>query len=310
MDLALLIAFVTSILAATWRLATPLIYTAVGEVFAERSGVLNIGLEGIMLFGAFTGFAAASFSGDRGIGLLAAIAVGILAGLIFAVFVVSIKANQIVVGAAFNMIGLGLTGFLYRTMFTSTVQGIKAFPPVNIPVLSQLPVFGEMLFQHSVMVYATLVLVPLATFILYRTAFGLSIRSVGEHPRAADTVGINVARMRYLACVIGGVLAAVGGAFLTIAHTNQFVEGIVAGRGFIALAVVVFGRWKPWGVFWASLLFGVFYALQLRLQAMTNLFIPYQFWQALPYIATLVVLVALRGRSAAPKALGVPYRAG
>ncbi len=310
MDLAFMLAFVTSILAATWRLATPLIYTAVGEVFAERSGVLNIGLEGIMLFGAFTGFAAASFTGSRDVALLAAILVGLLCGLIFAIFVVSIKANQIVVGAAFNMIGLGLTGFLYRTMFTSIVQGIEAFPPINIPVLSQIPVLGDAFFEQSILVYATLLLVPLATFVLYRTAFGLSVRSVGEHPRAADTVGIDVARMRYLSCLIGGALAGVGGAFLTIAHTNQFVEGIVSGRGFIALAVVVFGRWKPWGVFWASMLFGVFYALQLRLQAMTNFFIPYQFWQALPYLATLIVLVALRGRSAAPKALGVPYQAG
>ncbi len=310
MDLAFILAFVTAILAATWRLATPLIYAAVGEVFAERSGVLNIGLEGIMLFGAYAGFAVASFYGGRDAGLLAAVVIGALLGLLFAVFVVTIKANQIVVGAALNMVGLGLTGFLYRTQFTSQVQGIKAFPPINIPVLSDMPVVGPMLFQHSILVYATLVLVLAANFVLYRTAFGLSIRSVGEHPRAADTVGIDVARIRYLCCIIGGALAAVGGAFLTIAHTNQFVEGIVSGRGFIALAVVVFGRWKPWGAFWASLLFGVFYALQLSMQAMTNFFIPYQFWQALPYVATLVVLVALRGRSAAPKALGVPYQAG
>jgi general nucleoside transport system permease protein len=310
MDLAIILAFVTTILAATWRLATPLIYAAVGEVFAERSGVLNIGLEGIMLFGAYTGFAAATFAGGRNVGLLAAVLVGCLLGLLFAVFVVTIKANQIVVGAALNMVGLGLTGFLYRTQFTSQVQGIKAFPPINIPVLSQIPVLGEVLFQHSILVYATVLVVLVANFVLYRTAFGLSIRSVGEHPRAADTVGISVSTIRYLCCIIGGALAAVGGAFLTISHTNQFVEGIVSGRGFIALAVVVFGRWKPWGAFWASLLFGVFYALQLRLQAMTNFFIPYQFWQALPYVATLLVLVAMRGRSAAPKALGVPYQAG
>jgi general nucleoside transport system permease protein len=310
MDMAMILAFVTTILAATWRLATPLIYAAVGEVFAERSGVLNIGLEGIMLFGAYTGFAAATFAGGREVGLLTAVLVGCLLGLLFAVFVVTIKANQIVVGAALNMVGLGLTGFLYRTQFTSQVQGIKAFPPINIPGLSQIPFLGAVLFQHSILVYATVLVVLVANFVLYRTAFGLSIRSVGEHPRAADTVGISVDRIRYLCCIIGGALAALGGAYLTIAHTNQFVEGIVSGRGFIALAVVVFGRWKPWGAFWASLLFGVFFALQLSMQAMTNLIIPYQFWQALPYVATLVVLVALRGRSAAPKALGVPYQAG
>jgi ABC-type uncharacterized transport system permease subunit len=310
MDIAFLIALVSTVLAATWRLATPLIYAAIGEIFAERAGVLNIGLEGMMLFGAFTGFAVASFTDDRGLGMLAAIAVGVLCGLLFAFFAVTVKANQIVVGAALNMVGLGLTGFLYRTLFTSTVQGIKAYPPINIPVLSQIPVLSEVLFQHSILVYATVLLVPLASFLLYRTAFGLAVRSVGEHPRAADTVGINVAGIRYASCIIGGALASVGGAYLTMAHTNQFVEEIVSGRGFIALAVVVFGRWSPWGAFGASLLFGVFYALQLRLQAMTNLFIPYQFWQALPYIATLLVLVGLRGRSAAPKALGVPYKAG
>ncbi|NOZ73260.1 MAG: ABC transporter permease [Chloroflexi bacterium] len=310
MDIVFLIALVQSVLAATWRLATPLIYASVGEVFAERSGVLNIGLEGIMLFGAFFGFAVASYSGNRELGLLAAIVSGILCGLLFAIFVVTIKTNQIVVGAALNMVGLGLTGFLYRTMFTSQVQGIQAYSPIHIPVLSEIPFLGEVLFQHSILVYATVLLVPLASFVLYRTAFGLAIRSVGEHPRAADTVGINVTGIRYATCIVGGALAGLGGAFLTMSHTNQFVEGLVSGRGFIALAVVVFGRWKPWGAFGASLLFGTFYALQLRLQAMTNVIIPYQFWQALPYIATLLVLVGMRGRTLAPKALGVPYESG
>ncbi|HEX9118614.1 MAG TPA: ABC transporter permease, partial [Anaerolineae bacterium] len=256
MDLGIALAFISAILASTWRLATPLIYAAVGEVFAEKAGVLNIGLEGIMLFGALTGFVVATFSGNRDLGMVAAIASGILCGLLFAFFVVTIKANQIVVGAALNMIGLGMTGFLYRSLFTSVVQGIKAYPPVNIPFLSGIPVLGEMLFQHTVMEYLTIVLVIAASFVLYHTAFGLAVRSIGEHPRAADTMGISVSRVRYASCIIGGALAGAGGAFLTMAHTNQFVEGIVSGRGFIALAVVVFGRWKPWGAFWASLLFG------------------------------------------------------
>lgn len=310
MDAAFLIALVTTILAATWRLATPLIYTAIGEVFAERSGVLNIGLEGIMLFGAFTGFTVAYFVHSYEMGLLAAVGIGILIGALFALFVVTIKANQIVVGAALNMIGMGMTGFLYRTTFTSTVLASQAFPTINIPFLSQLPVLGEILFQHNLLVYATVLLAVAASFVLYHTAFGLAVRSLGEHPKAADTVGINVVAIRYACCMIGGALAALGGAYMTIAYTNQFVEQITSGRGFIALAVVVFGRWNPWGAFWASILFGVFYALQLRMQVMTNAFIPYQIWQALPYIATLTVLVGLRGKSAAPKALGVPYEAG
>jgi simple sugar transport system permease protein len=243
------------------------------------------------------------------VGLIVAIIVGLLVGLLFALFTVTIKANQIVVGAAINMIGLGMTGFLYRTLFDVGTKGVKTFPPIKIPLLSQIPVVGEVLFQHSILVYATLIVVPLAAFLLYRTGFGLAVRSVGEHPKAADTVGISVTRVRYACCMLGGALAGVGGAFLTLSHTNLFIEGLVAGRGFIALAVVVFGRWKPWGVFGASLLFGVFYALQLSLQAMTRTVIPYQFWQALPYVATLIVLVVLRGRAGAPRALGVPYNA-
>lgn len=309
MDFAFVIALVQTVLAATWRLATPLVFASVGELFTERSGVLNIGLEGIMLFGAFVGFAAGSYSGSPTVGLLFAIVVGLLVGLLFAFFTVTIKANQIVVGAALNMVGLGMTGFFYRTLFDISTTGVKTYPPVEIPFLSQIPLIGEILFKQTILVYVTLLIVPAAAFLLYHTGFGLAVRSVGEHPRAADTVGISVAGIRYASCAIGGALAGMGGAFLTLSHTNLFVEGMVAGRGFIALAVVVFGRWKPWGVFGASLLFGVFYGLQLHLQAMTNLVIPYQFWQALPYLATLIVLVALRGRAGAPRALGVPYDA-
>lgn len=309
MEIAFWIALVQTVLSATWRLATPLIYTAVGELFTERAGVLNIGLEGIMLFGAFGGFAVGTATGNPVIGVLAAMAIGMIVGLLFAVFTVTVKANQIVVGAALNMIGLGLTGFAYRTLFDVSMRGVRTFPPLEIPLLSQIPVLGDILFKQSLLVYLTLPLIPLAAFVLYRTGFGLAVRSVGEHPKAADTVGISVTGVRYAACAIGGALAGLGGAFLTLSHTNLFVEGMVAGRGFIALAVVVFGRWKPWGVFGASLLFGVFYGLQLHLQSMTRLIIPYQFWQALPYLATLIVLVALRGRTGSPRALGVPYNA-
>ena len=309
MDFVIVAGFITTILSSTWRLATPLIFASIGEVFTERSGVLNIGLEGIMLFGSFTGFAIASFSGNRDLGLLAGVLIGILLGLLFAFFVVTIRANQIVVGAALNMFGLGMTGFLYRALFTTTVHGVNAYPPIEIPFLSTIPVIGEVLFKHNILVYSTVALVIVATFLLYRTSFGLSVRSIGEHPKAADTAGINVYAIRYTSCIIGGGLTALGGAYLTIAHTNQFVENITSGRGFIALAVVVFGRWNPWGAFWASLLFGVFYAIQLQMQAMTNAFMPYQIWQVLPYLATLVVLVSLRGHSSAPKALGEPYKA-
>jgi len=308
MEALFLVSIIQTVLASTWRLATPLIYASIGEVFTERSGVLNIGLEGIMLIGAFAGFAGTFYSGSLLIGLLVALGSGLLCGLLFAVFTVTIKANQIVVGAALNLIGLGLTGFLYRALFAGKSQGIEAFAPLQIPFLSDIPLVGEVLFRHNILVCGTVVLVLVASFVLYRTAFGLSTRSVGEHPRAADTVGINVTRMRYVGVLIGTTLTALGGAYLTMAHTNQFVEGLTTGRGFIALAVVVFGRWSPKGAFWASLLFGFFFALQLRLQAMSDLAIPYQFLQALPYVMTLLVLISLRGRAAMPKALGVPYQ--
>ena len=311
MELIPSILFLQSILAATWRMATPILYAAVGEVFSEKAGVINIGLEGVMLIGAFSAYSVAFESGSLWLGLLAAIIAGILSGLIFAIFTITIKANQIVVGAAFNMIGMGITGFLYRSMYavSAVPLGLKTFPSFEIPFLSSIPFFGEVLFKHNIMVYGTLLLVPVATFVLYKTAFGLSIRAVGEHPKAADTVGVNVFRLRYVSVMIGTALAAVGGAFLVLAYSDQFVEGVVSGRGFIALAVVVFGRWKPWGAFWASLLFGIFYALQLRIQTMPDVNIPYQFLQALPYLATLLVLVGFNKRRVqAPKTLGVPYK--
>lgn len=311
MDLIPSILFLQSILAATWRMATPILYAAVGEVFSEKAGVINIGLEGVMLIGAFSAYSVAFEFGSLWLGLVVAILAGILSGLIFAFFTITIKANQIVVGAAFNMIGMGITGFLYRSMYavSAVPLGLKTFQSVEIPFLSSIPFLGEVLFKHNIMVYGTLLVVPLATFVLYKTAFGLSIRAVGEHPKAADTVGVNVFRMRYLSVMIGTALAAVGGAFLVLAYADQFVEGVVSGRGFIALAVVVFGRWKPWGAFWSSLLFGIFYALQLRIQTMPDVNIPYQFLQALPYLATLLVLIGFNKRRVqAPKTLGVPYK--
>ncbi len=301
------VAMLTSILAATWRMATPLIYAAIGEVFSERAGVLNIGLEGAMLLGAFTAFAAVLLTDNVAIGLGATVLAGVAIGLVFAFFTVTVKANQIIVGVALNLLGLGLTGFLFRTLFVGTQNAVRTVPVLNIPVLRDLPLVGEALFGQNLMVYGTVLLTWVASFVLYKTAFGLSIRSVGEHPRAADTVGVSVTRLRYAAVIIGTTLTSLAGAFLTIAHTNQFVEGITSGRGFIALAVVVFGRWTPKGAFWASLLFGVFFALQLRLQAVPDLIVPYQLFQMLPYLATIVVLLGLRGRSHAPAALAVPY---
>lgn len=300
--------FIATTLGATWRLATPLIFASIGEVFSERAGVLNIGLEGVMLVGAYAGFAAAFSTGSIALGLLAAILAGMGMGLLFGLFTITIKADQIVVGAALNLLGLGLTAFLFRTYFVSTGKGVEIAKPLNIPWLSDLPFFGEAFFRQNALVYSTILVTLLAVFVLYRTSFGLTLRAVGEHPKAVDIAGRSVALYRYGAVLIGCSLAALGGAFLTLGHSNQFVEGITSGRGFIALAVVVFARWSPVGAFFVSLLFGLFYSLQLQLQAQPTLLVPYQLFQALPYIMTILALMLVRNKGDTPTMLGLPFR--
>jgi ABC-type uncharacterized transport system permease subunit len=306
-DVALL-TFAATAIGAAWRFATPLIFASIGELFSERAGILNIGLEGVMLIGAFAGFATVFGTGSLPLGFLVAMLAGIATGLVFGLFTITIKADQIVVGAAINLLGLGLTSFLYRTYFVSTGSGVDIAPAVDIPVLSQLPFLGQALFRQNLVVYSTLLLVPAALFVLYRTSFGLTLRAVGEHPKAVDIAGRSVALYRYGAVMIGTALAGLGGAYLTLAHSNQFVEGITSGRGFIALAVVVFARWSPVGAFLVSLLFGLFYALQLQLQAQPDLPIPYQALQALPYVMTIVALIFVHKKTDTPRMLGIPYR--
>lgn len=300
------LAMAVTIAAATWRMATPLIYTAIGGMFAERSGVLNIGFEGIMLVGAFTGFAAATYFPPAA-ALLLVLLVGGLCGALFAYLTVVIKTDQIVTGAAFTLLGLGITGFLYRSFGLQQVT-VTPLDPLPIPYLSDLPLIGPAFFQHSFLIYLTLPLVVAAHFVLYRTSYGLSLRSSGDYPNALEAAGQSVDWYRFSAVVLSCMLAAVGGAFLTLSYTNQFVEGIVSGRGFMALAVIVFGRWTPFGIFGAALLFGFLFALQLALQSLPGLGIPYQLFQALPYLLTIVAMARVGGRSIAPKYLSIPFR--
>jgi len=300
------LAMAVTIAAATWRMATPLIYTAIGGMFAERSGVLNIGFEGIMLVGAFTGFAAAAHF-PPAVALLLVILAGVLCGALFAYLTVVVKADQIVTGAAFTLLGLGITGFLYRSLGLPQADA-GSFKPLSIPYLSDLPMIGPALFQHSLLVYLTLPLVAAAHFLLYRSAYGLSLRSAGDYPNALAAAGQSVDRYRFSAVVLSCALAAVGGGFLTLSYTDQFVEGIVSGRGFIALAVIVFGRWTPFGIFGAALLFGFLFALQLALQSLPGLGIPYQLFQAMPYLLTIVAMARVGGGSVAPKYLSIPFR--
>jgi simple sugar transport system permease protein len=298
---------VQALLQATLRMAAPLTFTAVGETWAERSGVINIGLEGLMLIGAIVGYAVAWSTGSVWTGVAAAALVAGGFGALFALVTVTLGANQIVAGAALNLIGLGLSSYLYRAIFSTVAdRAIVPLGPVEIPFLSDLPFVGPVLFQQNALVYLAIAVALGSAWLLNRTMVGLAIRSVGEHPKATATAGLSVVRLRYAAVIAGGMLAGVGGAYLSVAYANQFVENMVAGRGFIALAIVVFGRWTPTGALLASLLFGFTFALQLRLQAQ-DMQIPYQFLQILPYVATIVVMILLRGQTAQPRALGVPF---
>ncbi len=295
-----------TVLAAALRMATPLIFTSLGGIFAERSGVINIGLEGMMLIGAFTGMLTSYFTGQPWLGLVGAAFAGGLMGLVHAVAAVTYKVNQVVSGTAINIFAVGVTVFLLRWIFdvAGTSPSVSRLPVVTIPLVNRIPVIGPIIGQHNIMVYFALVLVVFVHIFLFRTVWGLRLRSVGEHPKAADTVGINVFLTRYLAVITSGALAGLGGAYLSIAHLSRFGDQMTAGRGFIALAAMIFGKWTPFGALGASLLFGFANAVQMRLQ---ELGIPSQFVQMIPYILTMVALAGFIGRATPPKAIGKPY---
>jgi simple sugar transport system permease protein len=295
---------------ATLRLTTPLLFAALGGLLCERAGVLNIGLEGMMLGGALTAYVVALRTGNPWLGIMAALVVGAATGLLFAVVVVTFRANQIVSAVGLNILMLGLTGVALRAAVgLSTGQSpAPTIPILKIPGLADLPLIGPVLFAHLPFVYLVFLLAGVMAFIFYRTTWGLAIRAVGENPRAAETVGIDVIRVRYVTVVWSGIFAAVGGAMLSIGYLNTFQEGLTAGRGFIAFSAIIFGRYTPLGTMLASLLFGFTDALQLRIQAF-GILIPYQFLVVLPYIVTLLALF-VAGRSKGPAASGVPYVPG
>ncbi|SMB92025.1 nucleoside ABC transporter membrane protein [Thermanaeromonas toyohensis ToBE] len=302
------LAEIINFLAADIRTAVPLLIAATGLIFSERAGVVNIGVEGMMLMGSLAGVAGSYFLGDAWLGVLAAVLTGAICGLFFAYLVVSAQADQVVIGTAFNILGLGVTTSFARVIFgvNTAPPAIDSFHPVAIPVLSRMPVLGPVLFNQTELVYLALVLVPVVHFILFKTALGLKIRAVGEHPRAADTVGINVYRVRYGACIVGGALAGLAGSYLSLSLLNFFTENMTAGRGFIALAAVIFGKWTPLGTLGATLLFGAGDALQYRLQA-ANSGIPYQVLLMIPYILTIAALAGFVGKAIPPAASGKPY---
>jgi general nucleoside transport system permease protein len=293
--------------AATLRFATPLAFAAMGGIFSERSGVINIALEGMMLSGAFFGIWAAAWSGSWVVGILMAMVFGGLLALIHAFFSIQLQADQIVSGTAINFLALGLTGYLFRYIYGTegTPSDVSRIPEVTIPGLDKIPFVGDVIGTMNLMIWFMLVLLVLTWVVLFKTPIGLRIRSVGEHPRAADTVGISVYGIRYACVVVSGMLAALGGAYLSIGFVGSFNENMTVGRGFIALAAVIFGKWRPFPAFAACLLFGFSSGLAQRLQSEAN--ISANLLQTLPYVLTIIALVGVVGRSRGPAAVGRPY---
>jgi simple sugar transport system permease protein len=297
---------VTLFLEAAVRGATPLALASLGETLTERSGVINIGLEGAIIAGAFTAVAAGLPAGALGGYAAAALAGATVAGVL-AVFVVGLRTDQIITGTAITAGALGLTAMLYRAVFGAggVALSVPTTPPIPLPVLSALPVLGRSLFTQPPITYAAYLAIPAVWWLLFRTRRGLALRAAGEAPLAVLAAGHSPVRLRAMAVIAGGMLAGLGGAALVLAQAGTFAEGMSAGRGFIALAIVALGRWHPVGVAGAALLFGAATAMQHLAQAMAPR-LPYQFFLALPYVLTLVVLAAGAGRRQAPAALGRP----
>lgn len=304
----LTVGFLVSLLAGAIRLSIPILLPALGEIFTQRSGILNLGLEGIMLMGALGGFAGTFFTHNLWIGLLCAMLVGILFSLIMGFLSITVKANQVIAGTALTILGTGLSAFLFRAIFgiQKLPPQVEAFPPLKFPILTDIPVLGPILFNHNILVYLTLALVIVTAVVLEKTTFGLKVRAVGENPKAADSKGIHVQLVRYICVAIGGAYAGLGGAFLSIGFMSTFLDRMVAGRGFIAVAVVIFARWNPYRALAAALLFGGADALQMRLQAI-GVPIPHQFLLALPYVLTILVLVSVSKKAEFPAAYTLPY---
>jgi len=305
----LTLSFWIGLLSATVRMATPLILATLGETFSERSGVLNLGIEGIMMFGAFAGFITVYLTKILWLGALIATLSGLLFGLFMAFLTVTLGLNQHVSGLGITIFTTGLTYYFYRAIIGSPIvpPTINSFSTIALPLLSKIPILGPVLFNQTIITYFALIAVPLSEYLLFRTNFGLSIRSVGENPEAADAVGINVYKTRYVSLMIAGALMGLSGAFFTLAEFNMFLYDIVGGRGWVSIALVIFANWMPAKVFWGALLFGGIDAIGLRLQG-TTIGIPFQVYLMLPYVLTIIVLITTARKAAAPSALLKPYR--
>jgi ABC-type uncharacterized transport system permease subunit len=301
--------FVVTWLAASVRLAGPLLLTALGEIFAERSGVLNVGIEGTILIGALAAYLVTHHTGSPWLGFASAILAGTFVNLFLAWMYVTVCANQVVVGIVFNIFALGAASYGYRLAMgsASNPELITMFANVHIPYLSEIPIVGPILFSHSVLLYVTVAAVIAAEFLLFRTRFGLNVRAVGENPHAAASAGISVTGIRYAGVLLSGAGAGAAGGYLVLAQIGLFRDTIVVGQGFIALAIVIFGRWRPVYAACAALAFGAADALQLSLQLFA-FDLPPQLLLSLPYVLTIIAVSGLIGRAAQPAALMEPYR--
>ncbi|MBO9569950.1 MAG: ABC transporter permease [Cellulomonas iranensis] len=289
-------------------LAVPIVFGALGGVIGERVGVVNIAIEGQLLAGAFCAAVAGSVTGSPWAGVVAAVVAGVLVSLVLGVFTITYKVNQVIVGVVLNVLVIGVTSFLYSQVLVSNpeLNSTTRFSNVAIPGLSHIPVIGPSLFNQSLIVYLMYLVVPGVWYALYRTRWGLRVRAVGEHPKAADTVGIKVERTRYLALMVAGAIAGIGGAFYTVVSVSSFGKEMTAGAGFIALAAVIFGKWDPVRAALAALLFGFASNLEGAL-SIVGAPVPSQFMLMLPYVVTLLAVAGLVGRSRAPAATGQPY---
>ncbi len=302
--------FIVAVLAGMIRIATPLLLSAIGELVGERAGILNLSIEGTMLMGAFVGFLITYWTKSFWLGLLCALGSGALMGLLLAFMASTLKVDQTVTGLAMNILSSGLTYYLFRLAFKNSgsqnLASIASQGNWNIPLLSRIPALGTILFSQSILTYFALLLVPAVSYFIYRTRPGLELRSVGDNPRAVEMRGLSIATRQYGAVIFGGMMAGLGGAFLSVASAGLWVPDMTNGRGWIALAIVIFGNWQPSRILAGALLFGLIDSIQLSLQAI-GVALPFQLLLALPYILTIVALVSYRARSMAPLTLGKPY---
>lgn len=300
--------FIQELMLSMVRMATPILIVALAELYSEKAGLVNIGLDGIMAFGSLVGFLTCYITGSPYIGILAGAIGGILINMVYAFCTITLGAEQIVYGMAINIFAPAIASFIYKIYFgiNSSLINATLMDAAPIPFLSKIPVLGNVLFHHTPIVYLAYLLVPFTYIFFNKTKAGLNFKAVGEFPKAAESLGINVIHQKYLASIICGALAGIGGAYLTTCYISTYSDGVVSGRGFIALSAVIFGRWTPGGVLLAALLFGFTDALQLRMQVM-NPGTPYQLLAMIPYLCTLFVLAFFGIKKAGPKANGKPY---